>query len=381
MDSAIPHACAAIAKPAALAYQRSSAGLIERLDAVLRLGTTQWAGAALEPMRDKGLAHDHVRLIGAGAIARIPKQSQMNLPADENLAYQAACFRRACVSGHAPHLLDVLRPSALLPHGALIVEEIKGRVVRLPQDLPALATALARIHALPVPTPQARRPLLDAPDPLAALLGEIETQGYHLDAARLAPRARRTIEDEIDQLSALCAASDRPTRRLIAFDTHPGNFIVRPDGVAVLVDLEKVRYAYPSLDLAHATLYTSTTWDIDSAAVLAVADIAMAYRHWGRLLGQGAEAARRWHVPLRRAMWLWSVTWCAKWRALSGGQAKGDGSGEDWSAENSDAALIAHVRNRVDHYLSPAVIARNVAEFAALDQVFGATGLAVERPG
>jgi hypothetical protein len=66
-------------------------------------------------------------------------------------------------------------------------------------------------------------------------------------------------------------------------------------------------------------------------------------------------------------MWLWSVTWCAKWRALNGAAAKELADGEDWSAEKSDAALIAHVRDRVDRYLSAAIVARVTEEIAALD--------------
>ena len=83
-------------------------------------------------MADKGLAHWHFRLPGTGWIARVPKQSQMNLPAEANLAYQSACFVRAAPSGHTPKLLGVLSPSEHLPRGALLVEEIVGRPARLP---------------------------------------------------------------------------------------------------------------------------------------------------------------------------------------------------------------------------------------------------------
>ena len=141
----------------------------------------------------------------------------------------------------------------------------------------------------------------------------------------------------------------------------------------MLVDLEKCRYSYPGLDLAHATLYTSTTWDIDSHAVLDLADVVGAYATWARAVGAiASDAAEAWHVPLRRAMWLWSITWCAKWRALSGEAAHASADGEDWSTEHSDSALVAHVRGRVDHYLSPAVVAQVLAEFDALDQALGA---------
>jgi hypothetical protein len=74
-------------------------------------------------------------------------------------------------------------------------------------------------------------------------------------------------------------------------------------------------------------------------------------------------------VPLRRAMWLWSMTWCAKWRVLSGAGAKADSDGEDWAADNSEAALIAHVRGRVDHYLAPDTAARLDSEFGLLADI------------
>ncbi|MEM6488305.1 MAG: phosphotransferase [Pseudomonadota bacterium] len=334
------------------------------------------AGIAADPqaMADTGLAHLHFRLPGRGLVARLPKQSQMQLGAAENLAYQAACYTRAAASAHAPALHTVLAPSPALPRGGLVVEEIVGRTARLPQDLDALIDALAAIHALAVPTPPARAPLLAPEDPLADLLAEIRAQAAYLDRAAVAPDTRAVVEDGIAALATLAAAAPRPPRRLISFDAHPGNFIVRADGRAVLVDLEKCRYAAPPLDLAHATLYTSTTWDVASHAVLDTAEVAGAYRRWLARLAPlpWAEEARAWLVPLRRAMWLWSMTWCAKWRVLSGTPAQTVATGEDWSADRSEAALVAHVRGRVDHYLAPETAMRLAAEFEALDRALEA---------
>ena len=70
----------------------------------------------LKPLADAGLAHAHLRLVGTGVLARVPKQSQLDLPAAANLAYQAACFERAAPSGHVPRLHGVLAPGA--PAGA-----------------------------------------------------------------------------------------------------------------------------------------------------------------------------------------------------------------------------------------------------------------------
>ncbi|RYF38653.1 MAG: aminoglycoside phosphotransferase family protein, partial [Comamonadaceae bacterium] len=46
--------------------------------------------------------------------------------------------------------------------------------------------------------------------------------------------------------------------------------------------------------------------------------------------------------------------------------------GEDWSADHSDAALVAHVRERVAHYLDARTVAQVQAELAALEQAWRA---------
>lgn len=324
----------------------------------------------LAHLRDKGLAHDHVRIVGSGLLARIPKQSQMDLGAHDNLTYQRACFERAAASGHTPALRGALVPSSHLPRGALLVEEITGRPAHLPADLDAIATALASLHALPLPREPA--PLRHAADPLRDLCDEIATQMVHLPAARVPRGVEGAIETEWRSLLQRRDSTARPPRCLVAFDAHPGNFIVQADGRAVLVDLEKCRYTYAGLDLAHATLYTSTTWDVDTCAELAVDQVARFYDTWARAVGPVARAALAWHLPLRRAMWLWSISWCAKWRATSGTAASPGGDGEDWSSEHSEAALVAHVQERVDHYLSPAAVSRVRDEFASLEHRWNA---------
>jgi hypothetical protein len=344
-----------------LTTQRRQETLSKALRDALAAARSPFATVPLEPLADKGLAHDHIRLVGTGLLARIPKQSQLSLSAGANLAYQVACFDRASQSGHAPHLHATLPPSVHLARGALLVEEIVGRAAGLPGDLSAIARALASLHTL----------ALHAADPLRDLSQEVEQQATYLDAASLAPQVRAVIDGERLRLRKLCEAPHRPPISLIAFDGHPGNFIVRPDGEAVLVDLEKCRYAYPALDLAHATLYTSTTWDLESKAVLALPQVLGAYEAWSDAVGAAATAsARPWHLSLRRAMWLWSATWCAKWRVLSGRSAGVTADGEDWSAQRSAQSLIAHVRGRVDHYLSTEGVGWVQAECEALDRAW-----------
>ncbi len=345
---------------------RSRPTLEARLREALRDAGSPFADAAAAMLPDTGLAHDHVRLVDTGVIARIPKQSQMDLAAAANLAYQAACFERASPSGRAPGLIGVLPPSAWLPRGALLVEDIEGRPPVLPDDLPAIAEALARVHALPLPPAEARAPLLDAADPLADLLAEVGRQARYVPAAGVAAEVAGAIDAELAAFRRAVQRPRRPPRALISFDAHPGNFVVRPDGRAVLVDLEKARYSYPPLDLAHATLYTSTTWDVATSAALTVDEVAGFCGAWAESLGATAAPLVAWIVELRRAMWLWSVSWCAKWRVLSRRPVSVAAGGEDWSEERSERDLIGHVRDRVDCYLSPPIVAAVRSELSAL---------------
>ena len=327
----------------------------------------------LEPMPDKGLAHDHIRLRGRGVLLRVPKQSQYGFTAGENLAYQAACFERASQSGFAPHLHGVLRPSAAVPMGAFIVDEIPGRPPHLPAELPALAECLARIHSLPLPSAESRAPLAVHADAAGGTMREIESQVPFLDEAALAATARAEIEDELAWARAFCAeAAGRPQPiTLVLMDTHPGNFLVEEtNGAAraIIVDLEKALYGSPGIDLAHATVYSSTTWDPDTYAELSVEEVAGFYHHYlEKAAPELAERLRPWLLPLRRLLFLRAITWCAKWRVLhrragAANKERAD-STEDWSADNTDPATIAHVAGRVDDYLSPASLVRMRAEW------------------
>ncbi len=346
-----------------------------RLDTLA--GALDHAGLAagirgMRSMADTGLAHIHVWLDRHGDdwVARLPKQSQMGLAAEENLAYQAACFARAGQSGHTPTLQGILSPSPALPRGGLLVSAIRGRPARLPEDLPAIAEALAGIHRLTVPA-EADRPPLQAPAaPWRAMREEVERQAEWLAHAGLSRQARARIEEELAALPERLPASSGTAPRLISFDAHPGNFLITDSGRAVLVDLEKCRYGLPGFDLAHATLYTSTTWDLHSRAVLSLEEVADFYRQWWRSAGLDTEPTSL--LACRRAMWLWSLTWCAKWRAQHRRERDAAAAGEDWSAELSDDALVAHVRDRVDHYLAPATIDRVSQELLDLRRALGA---------
>ncbi len=83
--------------------------------------------------------------------------------------------------------------------------------------------------------------------------------------------------------------------------------------------------------------------------------------------GALAAALQPWLIPMRRLLFLRAITWCVKWSVLhrrAGLAAKHDAaSTEDWSAENSDPALIDHVAGRVADYLSPATLRRMRGEW------------------
>ncbi len=332
-------------------------------------------------LRTTGLAHDHVALerfskAGRPVLLRVPRQSQFAFSAADNLAYQAACFERVAASGRGPRLFGVIPPDNALPMGALAVERIIGRPPRLPDDLPALAEAMAQVHALPLPPAAARPPLADHRDPVAGILKEIEGQAAFLPEAGLAAESLAALGEELAWARAYAAEvteGDRPQpRSLVLTDTHPGNFLIDGQGRAVIVDLEKALYGAPGIDLAHATVYSSTTWDVATSAALSIRQVADFYADYlvvgEALCGRGWRAALEpWLLPLRRLLLLRALTWCAKWLVQQARAATADkrsaASTEDWSAENSEPALIGHVAGRVALYLAPETIARMRSEW------------------
>ena len=341
-----------------------------RADAALR----PLADHPLAKLTDKGLAHDHLRLVGSGLLLRIPKQSQRGYAPADNLRYQAACFARVSESSHGPRLAGMLAPRDGLPFGALVVEEIAGRPVKLPEELPALAACMAQVHALPLPAPEARPPLEDHRDPVAGLLTEIEEQARFIPDAGLAAESRQEIEAELAwarDFAAGLGESSQPVT-LVLTDSHPGNFLIDAQGKATIVDLEKALYGSPGVDLAHSTVYSSTTWDLDVYAELSLQEVAGFYRDY---LGSVEEAGaaglaarlRPWLIPMRRLLFLRAITWCVMWSVQHRSQAKSaealEAGGSDWSASKSEAALIAHVAGRVAEYLRPDIIARMRGEW------------------
>lgn len=268
----------------------------------------------LEPLAEEGLAHRHWRLRGRGLVVRAPRLSRLDLTPADNLAYQAASFTRVSASGHAPALAAVVPVAPDLPWGALVVEEVPGRLAALPRDLPGMARALAAIHALPLPAPDQRPPLIDQTDPWGALIALITRQAGALDDPRLAPASRRILATELAHAERRRPPGPQPVT-LVASDTHPGNFLHHDDGRMMVVDLERAMYGPPGVDLAHATLTTSTTWDRRVAWAPDPAAVTDFYRTWlDHVPASLAETAAPWLAPLRRLTWLRTTTWALAWR-------------------------------------------------------------------
>ena len=337
------------------AWQIGGAGIDALAHAVAGVEGFQDIGVEdLVPLDTKGLVHAHVRVRGRDAVLRIPRLNLAGKAPGDNLLYQAACFGRASASGHAPQVFGSIPPMKGIPWGALLVEEVQGKLPYLPDDIGAIARALAAIHGLSVPERGARPPLPSHEDPIGSTLNVIEAQSAYLHRADIDKQSLAILEGELAwarSYAETAAGSDVPIA-LVGTDTHPGNFMVDGTGRAVFVDLEKTQYGMPAIDLAHATVYTSTMWDPDIATELTDQQVAAFYaEYFDAVPDDLAERVRPGCAPLRRFAWLRTTTWCAKWWVESR-------AGAAWSATRHDPAYTAAVRRRVADYLNPDTIDR-----------------------
>ncbi|HEY0835872.1 MAG TPA: phosphotransferase, partial [Azospirillum sp.] len=184
-------------------------------------------------------------------------------------------------------------------------------------------------------------------DPVAATLALVERQATHFDAAGLAPAARARIAEELDAARRDRHDLSMPVT-LVGTDVHPGNFLIDAAGKAWFTDLEKAQYGHPGIDLAHASLYTSTMWDPEVAAALEPADVAAFHDAWAAAVPADlAAAVRPWLQPLRRLTWLRTLSWMARWKV----------EGERLSP-GMPADLCTHLRGRLDDVFHPDTIDR-----------------------
>jgi hypothetical protein len=299
-----------------------------------------------------GTAHGHVRL-ATGLLARVAYAYDGDAAAGIRLHTQAAAFRYLEQAGRTPRLHEVMHPRPGLPGGALIVDFIDGHAPRLPGELGAMAETLARIHALPLPS--VGSPIPRQTNPFLETLEAIELNAMRfLDKAVTDPGARAEIAEELRLMRGMALALGKRQQPLCVAlaDTHPGNFIVDSSGIAWFVDLEKVHVGSAAIDLAHATLPTSTLWHPDVGRALTALQIRRFQDDYlGRIGKKKAEALRPWLVPMRRLTWLRTTLFMARWRVET--RAPRDPSNPtQWSDSGLDHKMKRHIDARIDQFFT-----------------------------
>jgi len=315
-------------------------------------------GTDLSILSTKGVSHDHWRIGDSDLVLRIPRMNQWGLVAADALAYQAAAFDRASKSDHTPECRAILAPGDQLPRGALLVTAINGRTPALPDDLTAIAVALAAIHELPVPTEDKLAPLQIHRNPVSSTLQVIEEQAAFLSDAGIDDETAAGIREDLAWARNFAGQGEPDfPHRLVCTDAHPGNFLIDAAGKAWFVDLEKALYGAAPIDLAHVTLGTSTSWDPDCRGELSAADVGGFYHHYLDLVDRERAAAfGPWLLPMRRLTWLRTITWFARWKA--------QWSGDDHAAMR-DPRMAAHIRTHVDRCFAPEVVAATRGDWLA----------------
>jgi aminoglycoside phosphotransferase (APT) family kinase protein len=211
-----------------------------------------------------------------------------------------------------------------------------------------MADTLARIHALPLPP--ATSPIPRQTNPFLQTLEAIELNVLRfLDKAVPDPGARAEITEELRAMRGLAPALGRQVQPLTVAlaDTHPGNFLVDRAGTAWFVDLEKVHVGSPAIDLAHATLPTSTMWHPDVGKVLTKAEVQDFYDSYLARIGAKAGALRPWLAPMRRLTWLRTTLFMARWRVET--RAPRDPANpSQWSDSGLDPKMKRHIDARID---------------------------------
>jgi len=298
------------------------------------------------PLPAIGTAHGHVQLPN-GLLARVAYAHEGDPAAAARLRIQAAAFGHLAASGRTPKLHQVVEPQEGLPGGALIIDFIDGRAPRLPAELDAMADTLARIHSLPLPG----APIPRQTNPFIETLEAVEANAArYLDKAIPDSGARAEIAEELRLMRGMALAFARRAQPLTVAlaDTHPGNFIVDRAGIAWFVDLEKVHVGSPAIDLAHATLPTSTLWDPKVGVVLSRTEVESFHEaYFARIDGKSAEALRPWLTPMRRLTWLRTTLFMARWRAQT--RAPRDPSDPtQWSDAGLDHKMKGHIDAVID---------------------------------
>ncbi|MCA0246508.1 MAG: aminoglycoside phosphotransferase family protein [Proteobacteria bacterium] len=301
-----------------------------------------------ETLPATGTAHGHVRLAG-GLLARIAYAHDGDPSAAARLATQAEAFRHLAPAGRTPKLHAIVKPQPGLPGGALIVDFVEGRAPRLPDDLPALVDTLVRLHSLPLPA--ASSPIPRQKNPFLETLEAVELNAMRfLDKAVPDSGSRAEIAEELRLMRgmALAFAQRKQPLSVALADTHPGNFIVDAAGLAWFVDLEKVHVGSPAIDLAHATLATSTLWHPDIGKLLSRDEVQRFYDLYLDKVGKKRAAELQpWLLPMRRLTWLRTTLFMARWRVQTRTSRDPSDPGQ-WSDAGLEPRMKAHIDAAID---------------------------------
>jgi aminoglycoside phosphotransferase (APT) family kinase protein len=306
-----------------------------------------------------------VRLPG-GLLARVAYAHDGDPTAAARLQAQAAAFHHLAPAERTPGLHDVIEPRAGLPGGALIIDYIDGRAPHLPDELEAMADTLARIHALPLPP--AGSPIPRQKNPFIETLEAIEQNALRfLDKAVPDPGARAEIAEELRLMRGMALAFGQRAQPLTVAlaDTHPGNFMVDRTGTAWFVDLEKVHVGSPAIDLAHATLATSTLWHPAVGKVLSPAEVKGFYdAYFAKVGASQAALLAPWLLPMRRLTWLRTTLFMARWRVQTRGP-RDPADPTQWSDAGLEPAMKGHIDARIDQCFRRETIRSIRAEWTA----------------
>ena len=114
------------------------------------------------------------------------------------------------------------------------------------------------------------------------------------------------------------------------------------------VDLEKVHVGSPAIDLAHATLATSTVWYADVGKLLSRAEVQGFHDAYLEKVGPAQAASLQpWLVPMRRLTWLRTALFMARWRVQTR-SARDRADPTQWSDAGLEPAMKAHIDARID---------------------------------
>jgi aminoglycoside phosphotransferase (APT) family kinase protein len=299
-------------------------------------------------------------------LARVAYAYDDDPTAAVRLHVQAEAFRFLQPAGRTPHLHEIVEPQEGLPGGALIVDFIDGRAPHLPGQLAAMAETLAKVHSLPLPPASA--PMPRQKNPFLETLEGVELNAMRfLDKAVPDSGARAEIAEELRLMRGVALAFGKRAQPLTVAlaDTHPGNFIVDRAGIAWFVDLEKVHVGSPAIDLAHATLPTSTLWHPDVGTLLTAAEVQGFHESYLARIGKKKAAALMpWLMPMRRLTWLRTTLFMARWRVETR-SLRDPANTTQWSDSGLDPKMKRHIDARIDQCFERETIRRIRSEWSA----------------